>query len=237
MNELVQNSFLEEAPIVEVSARSGEGLDKLLEHLRQFGLQVPPREGGKVARLPIDRVFSMRGFGAVVTGTLIAGSISEGDELDRLPAGRRLRVRGVQVYGKGEKIAHAGQRTALNLGGVEISDLERGMVLATVGTLRTSQTIDALVEVLPRHRGHCGRVRACVFTQGPPKCWRACKYWKNQASCRPAQAGWYSSGLNLRLLPSTVIALLFVLTRLLKQSGEARCSTDPPSGIADAKRL
>lgn len=149
VEELVRGSFLENAPLVEVSALGGAGLGELREQLRAAALAVPPRAGDCLARLPIDRAFSMRGFGAVVTGTLIADKITEGGELDRLPAGGRVRVRGVQVHGRAVQSAEAGQRTALNLGGVEVSDLERGMVLAAPGRLRATQTIDAHLEMLP----------------------------------------------------------------------------------------
>src|SRR5437764_3583641 len=116
--------------------------------LHEVALQVPARSSEMVARVPVDRAFTMRGFGAVVTGTLVAGEISEGDEMELLPACERVRVRGVQVHGAGVRGARAGQRTAVNLGGVEASSVERGMVLAPVGRLRPTQVFDALVTVL-----------------------------------------------------------------------------------------
>ncbi|HEU4478688.1 MAG TPA: selenocysteine-specific translation elongation factor, partial [Pyrinomonadaceae bacterium] len=115
VTELVAGSFLEDAAIVAVSARTGAGLDQLRVALKQVSLAVPARGSGHLTRLPIDRVFAMKGFGAVVTGTLISGSISDGDELELLPAHRRVRARGVQVHGKQVERAHAGQRTAVNL--------------------------------------------------------------------------------------------------------------------------
>jgi selenocysteine-specific elongation factor len=99
-------------------------------------------------RLPIDRSFSIKGFGAVVTGTLASGEIAEGDELELLPGGRRLRVRGIQTYGKAVSSAHAGQRTAVNLGGGSHAEIERGMVLSKPGALAVTQVFDAEVEVL-----------------------------------------------------------------------------------------
>jgi selenocysteine-specific elongation factor len=146
--ELVAGSFLESAPIIAISSRTGEGIEELKGTLREIGLEVAPRSAEFVMRLPIDRSFTMRGFGAVVTGTLIAGEIAEGDELELLPPAARVRVRGVQVHGSQVKRAHAGQRTAINLSGVEAAAIERGMVLAPAGRLRPTQAIDARVRLL-----------------------------------------------------------------------------------------
>jgi selenocysteine-specific elongation factor len=146
--ELVKDSFLEAAPVVAVSARTRAGLEELKAALHQVASQAPARSAGTIARLPVDRAFTMRGFGAVVTGTLVAGEIKEGDELELLPAGGRVRVRGLQVHGTQVERAVAGQRTAVNLSGVEATQIERGMLLAPVGRLRPTQIIDAQVDVL-----------------------------------------------------------------------------------------
>ena len=155
--ELVAGSFLEDAPIITVSSRTGEGIDELKNMLREIGQQAPSRSSDFITRLPIDRAFTMRGFGAVVTGTLIAGEISEGEELELLPApsltvgflpGTRVRVRGVQVHGAAVARAFAGQRTAINLGGVEAAEIERGMTLTLPGRLRPTQIVDAQVQML-----------------------------------------------------------------------------------------
>jgi selenocysteine-specific elongation factor len=173
--ELVAGSFLENAPVLATSARTGEGIDDLRLALRDLAHRVPARPDQWLARLPIDRAFTVRGFGAVVTGTLVAGSIADGDELELLPAGRRVRVRGVQVHGRTVNWAQAGQRTALNLGGVEASMIERGMVLAPAGALQPTQIVDARVEALPdaprplrsraRVRVHLGTVEAMARLQ------------------------------------------------------------------------
>ena len=118
-------------------------MEELKVALRDSALAVPERSGDAVARLPVDRSFTMRGFGAVATGTLVAGEIREGEELELLPAGTRVRVRGLQVHGASVREAQAGQRTAVNLGGVETASVERGMVLAPVGRLRPTQILDA----------------------------------------------------------------------------------------------
>ncbi len=147
--ELVAGSFLENAPLVAVSSRTRAGLDELKTRLTEMGKTVPARSRDFTMRLPIDRSFSMKGFGSVVTGTLISGKITEGEELELLPAQVNVRVRGLQVHGKPVHQAHAGQRTAVNLAGIETSQIERGMVLAPAGRLRPTQVVDAWLDVLP----------------------------------------------------------------------------------------
>jgi selenocysteine-specific elongation factor len=165
IEELVAGSFLASSPVVVVSSRTGEGLEELKHVLREMALRAPARSSEAVARLPVDRSFTMRGFGAVATGTLVAGEIDEGEELDLLPSGVRARVRGIQVHGRATKRAEAGQRTAINLVGVEASEVERGMTLAPAGRLRATQVIDASIEVLanaPRPLRSRSRVRVHV---------------------------------------------------------------------------
>ena len=147
--ELVAGSFLDGAPIVPVSVRSRMGLDELRAALRQIAKVIPERSADFVTRLPIDRAFTMKGFGVVVTGTLVAGEIAAGDELELLPIGRRVRARGVQVHGALVSQAQSGQRTAVNLAGVEVSEIERGMTLAPIGRLLPTQIIDVELKVLP----------------------------------------------------------------------------------------
>lgn len=163
--ELTKGSFLEGAPMIAVSSRTGEGIEDLKNALRESALRVDPRSQDFIARLPIDRAFTMKGFGAVVTGTLIAGEIHEGDEMELLPTTTRVRVRGVQVHGSPVKAAAAGQRTAINLGGVEASLLARGMLLASPNRLRTTQVVDASVRLLanaPRALRSRQRVRVHI---------------------------------------------------------------------------
>src|SRR5689334_17563928 len=147
--ELTAGSFLENAPILAVSSRTGTGLDQLRALLNELGKSVPARSPDFVTRLPIDRAFSTRGFGAVVTGTLISGKIKEGDELELLPSHTNVRVRGLQVHNKSVPEAQAGQRTAVNLAGVDTAQIERGMVLAPPGRLRPTQVVDVWIDVLP----------------------------------------------------------------------------------------
>jgi len=146
---LITGSFLENAPLVSVSSRTGAGMDQLKSQLVELGRRVPPRSRDFTTRLPIDRAFSMKGFGAVVTGTLISGKITEGDELELLPLKVNVRVRGLQVHNKSVHEAHAGQRTAVNLAGIDTAQIERGMVLAPAGRLRPTQVVDAWIDVLP----------------------------------------------------------------------------------------
>lgn len=147
--ELVAGSFLEGAPIVAVSAKTGAGLDELKRLLVEIGNRIPVRSVDYITRLPIDRAFSMKGFGAVVTGTLISGKIAETAELELLPPMTKVRVRGVQVHGHAVAEAQAGQRTAVNLAGVETAEIERGMVLAPPARLRPTQIVDVWIDVLP----------------------------------------------------------------------------------------
>lgn len=160
--ELVAGSFLDGAPIVAVSAKTGAGLDELKVALQELSEQVPGRSTDSVSRLPVDRAFTIKGFGAVVTGTLVTGEISEGAELQLLPSLTRVRARGLQVHGKTVRKATAGQRTAVNLGGIDTAMIERGMVLAPIARLRATQIVDANLSVLsnaPRRLRSRTRVR------------------------------------------------------------------------------
>jgi len=151
VEDFVRGSFLDtaRAPIVAVSSLTGAGLDELKAELARVASEVQSKDSTAFARLPIDRVFTMKGFGTVVTGTLIGGTIGKEEELELFPGGRRIRVRGVQVHGGVAEIAVAGQRTALNLAGLSTEDLWRGMTLATAGTFRTTSRVDVLLTLLP----------------------------------------------------------------------------------------
>jgi len=173
--ELVETSFMKNAPVIAASAKTGAGVAELKNVLKNLAEKIPARKNETVVRLPIDRAFSVKGFGAVVTGTLISGEISETDELEVLPLERRVRVRGIQTHGKAAKSVHAGQRAAVNLGGVEHAEIERGMVLTEKNALRPTQIFDAEVEVLKdakkslksrqRVRVHIGTIEALARVQ------------------------------------------------------------------------
>jgi len=134
--------------IVAVSSLTGAGLEELKRALVASAGEVKARDSGALVRLPIDRVFTMKGFGTVVTGTLVAGTIRPEDELEVFPTGRQVRVRGVQVHGQATDAALAGQRTALNLAGASTEDLARGMTLASPETLRTTRVVDVKMRLL-----------------------------------------------------------------------------------------
>jgi selenocysteine-specific elongation factor len=165
VRELTEGSFLAEAPIIAVSARTGDGLDTLRRALADLAAQVTSHPRDRAARLPIDRAFSMSGFGTVVTGTLVAGRVRVEDELVLAPGDRRVRVRGVQVHGKKREEAVAGERTALNLGGVDVNDIERGQALTAPNALVVTRRVDAMVDLLASAKKlkHGARVR---FHQG-----------------------------------------------------------------------
>lgn len=161
--EFVAGSFLEGAPVLRVSSRAGAGVDELKKALTRLAAKVQERDNTAVARLPIDRVFTIKGFGTVITGTLIAGRIRAGDELELLPsAGRRTRARGLQVHGKSTAEAMAGERAAINLQGVDLDEVERGQTLAPAGRLRASSMLDVRLRLLksaPRSLRTRSRVR------------------------------------------------------------------------------
>ena len=150
--EFLRGSFLEEAPLVPVSAKTGAGLGELKKALTEAAASAGAKDSARYFRLPIDRAFAMKGFGSVVTGTLISGSVGSGDEVELFPRGERLRVRGVQSGGKSVERAMPGQRTAVNLAGIEHTALKRGMVLATPGKFRKTRRIDVRLELLPSAR-------------------------------------------------------------------------------------
>jgi selenocysteine-specific elongation factor len=148
VEEFVVGSFLADAPIVAVSSRTGEGIPELKKLLAAAAHVVKAKSGAGHLRLPIDRSFAMKGFGSVVTGTLISGSVSLEQEVEIAERGLRLRVRGVQVHGQSAPRAVAGQRTALNLAGVEATVLTRGMTIIEPGRLRTWHALDCEIELL-----------------------------------------------------------------------------------------
>jgi selenocysteine-specific elongation factor len=150
--EFLRGSFLEKAPLVPVSAKTGAGLGDLRKALSAAAANVPGKDGSRYFRLPIDRAFAIKGFGSVVTGTLISGSVRAGDEVELFPSGERLRVRGVESGGKSVERATPGQRTAVNLAGIEHTALKRGMVLATPGKFRRTRRVDVRLQLLASAR-------------------------------------------------------------------------------------
>ncbi len=150
VEDFLRGSFLDPAnsPIVAVSSLTGAGLEELKRALVEVAAEVPAKDSAAMVRLPIDRVFSMKGFGTVVTGTLVSGTIRKDEELQVFPSGKRVRVRGVQVHGQAAEQAIAGQRTALNLAGVTREELARGMMLAPPSTLHSTVRADVSLTLL-----------------------------------------------------------------------------------------
>ncbi len=146
---LVRGTFLEGAPVVAVSAKTGAGLDELRATLARLAAAAPARGTDQLPRLPIDRVFTIKGFGTVVTGTLAAGALAVDDRVEVFPRGLQAKVRGLQAHGHAVERAVAGQRTAVNLQGLERAAVERGDVIGHAGTLSAATLVDVTLELLP----------------------------------------------------------------------------------------
>jgi selenocysteine-specific elongation factor len=138
----VAGTFLEEAPIIPVSSTTGQGLPQLIAALDTLGSEIPDHPPSGLFRLPVDRVFTMKGFGTVITGSLVSGSINEGDTIMVYPSGITSKVRGIQVHNQSVNQAESGMRTAINFQGLDKTAVNRGDVLAFPGTLKSSYMID-----------------------------------------------------------------------------------------------
>ena len=148
ISQRVKGSFLEGKPIVTVSAYTGQGIPELKEMLRELVQKAEEKSLRIPFRLPIDRIFSVEGFGTVVTGTLIEGAIREGDPAELVPSGAATRIRNLQVHGKNVDTAYAGQRVALNLAGLKKNDIQRGDAVAKPGSVRISRMLDVRLQNL-----------------------------------------------------------------------------------------
>ncbi len=160
--EFLKGTFLDGAPIVSVSSVTGEGMELLRTTLIQLYEEVEPRNPEGPFRLPVDRVFTIRGFGTVVTGTSTSGSLRIGDPVTIYPSGLKSKVRGLQVHGMEVREVLPGQRTAVNLQGMERALIERGDVVATPGTLAATHMVDVQMELLassPRPLKHRAKIR------------------------------------------------------------------------------
>lgn len=165
--EFLKGTFLEGKPIVPVSAKTGQGLDELKRVLQGLVARVPPKQLEGKFRLPVDRVFTIRGFGTVVTGTLFSGTIRVEDRIEIYPKGIEAKIRGLQVHNASVPEAVAGQRTAINLQGIDKVELERGDVLGHPGEFAPTFMLDAVLQHLsdaPRPLRHRARVRLHVGT-------------------------------------------------------------------------
>ena len=146
--KFVEGTFLEDAAIISVSAKTGDNIDLLKEKIGELASNVELKSESGIFRLPVDRIFTLKGFGTVVTGTAISGSIAVEANVEILPKGIKTKVRGLQSHGKEIKKARAGQRVAINLQGVSKEEIERGDVIAIPDKLRTAYSIDAAIEIL-----------------------------------------------------------------------------------------
>ncbi len=168
VREVVKGTFLEKSPLVPVSSRTGENLPLLVQELGKLAAEVQPKSSNGILRLPIDRVFTMKGFGTVITGTLLSGTISTEQEVEILPKGTKTKVRGIQSHNQAAQRAVAGQRTAVNLQGIEKDQLSRGDTIVNPGFFKPTKTLDAKLDLLkqaPRGLKTGSRVRFYNGTQ------------------------------------------------------------------------
>jgi len=201
VEDFLRGSFLDtpKAPMVAVSSLTGAGIEDLKRTLVKVAAEIPARDSTSLARLPIDRVFSMKGFGTVITGTLISGSVRKEDELEVFPQAQRVRVRGVQVHGQAADQAMAGQRTALNLSGVTTEQLSRGMTLAASGVFRTTAALDVELSLLPSAKALKERARIHFHAYTSETIARVVLYGKQQLA--PGETAF----AQLRLAHSTLL--------------------------------
>ena len=148
IREYLSETFLAHSPVVEVSSVTGQGVQELAQTLDRLAQGIPEKEDGHIFRIPVDRVFTMKGFGTVITGTSVSGRIKVGDDITVYPQGIHSKIRGLQVHGKDLKEASAGLRTAINLQGVERAMIRRGDIIATKDSLKPTYMVDAHLELL-----------------------------------------------------------------------------------------
>jgi len=146
--EHVQGTFLQSAPVIRTSAVSGEGIDELSERITELSARLPRRIDRGIPRLPVDRAFSVKGFGTVVTGSVTSGEFHQGDTVELLPSRREVKVRGIQTHGQDTKSVGISERAALNIANIEVDAIERGDQLTSPGNLHVSDEIYATVDYL-----------------------------------------------------------------------------------------
>jgi selenocysteine-specific elongation factor len=196
--EVVEGTVLDGAPIVPVSATTGRGLDRLLETLDQVLAEIPPRDDRGRPRLPVDRVFTVAGFGTVVTGTLSDGNLRVGQEVAILPAGLKARIRGLQTHKHKIDVAVPGSRVAINLTGVNRDELSRGDVITVPGWLEPTRLVDVRLDYLsdaPRELRHNQEVE---FFSGAAEV-RAHARLLGTRSLAPGHSGWVQLRLDERV--------------------------------------
>ncbi|MGZ4173732.1 MAG: selenocysteine-specific translation elongation factor [Solirubrobacteraceae bacterium] len=249
---LAASELLPAAEAIPVCALSGAGLEELREAIDVVAARVSSRaELGGPVRLHVDRVFTVRGAGTVVTGTLWAGTVTKGDELVLLPAGRRTRVRAIQVHDRALGAAAAGQRVALNLVGVAVSEVERGAVLAAPDSgLRPTYVIDAALELGEDPPEHGDRVQVHHGTRDTPArlAWLGGRYWQLRLE-QPLMAAVGDRVVVRRIAPPDTLGGGTVLDPHARKHGPSRDALarlkrleegepepDPPTSIKGAKQ-
>ena len=189
VDEFVAGSFLANAPMIAVSSITGEGIPELRQAIGSAVRRVQQKKASGWLRLPLDRSFTMKGFGTVVTGTLISGTLTPEQEVEIYPLGRRLRVRGLQVYGAPAARAQAGQRTAVNLAGIEPGEIHRGMVLSEPGRFAPVRILDCRLDLLasakPLKNG-----APVHFHVGAAEIEAQVRYLDHRAELKPGDSTW-----------------------------------------------
>lgn len=234
VEEFLRGSFLAHPnPMVPVSSLTGAGLDELKRALVRVAAETPARDSSALARLPIDRVFTMKGFGTVVTGTLVSGTIRKDDDLEVFPGGRSVRVRGVQVHGKLAEQTVAGQRTALNLVGATTDELARGMMLAPPTMLRATLRVDVELSLLPSAKPLRDRARVHFHSYTSETIATVVLYGKKQA--RPGETAVAQLRLSepMLLLPGDRF-ILQQFSPVVTIGGGAVVENTPPPRVKDA---
>lgn len=220
-------------PMVDVSSLTGAGIDDLKRELVKVAGEVPAKNSNAIARLPIDRVFTMKGFGTVVTGTLVSGTIHKEDEFEVFPTPKRVRVRGVQVHGKSAERAVAGQRTALNLAGATTEELARGMMLAPASTFHATSRVDVELSLLASAKPLKDRARVHFHSYTSETIATVVLYGKKQAA--PGET--YFAQLRLSepalLLPGDRF-IIRQFSPVITSGGGVVVENTPPRKVKDA---
>jgi selenocysteine-specific elongation factor len=235
VEDFLRGTFLDpsHAGIVPVSSLTGAGMDDLKRALVRVTAEVPARDSTSLARLPVDRVFSMKGFGTVVTGTLISGAINKEAELELFPKGKRVRVRGIQVHGTSSEQALAGQRTALNLAGVTTEELARGMTLAPPLTFNATARVDVQLSLLTSAKPLKDRARVHFHSYTSETIATVVLYGKKQVA--PGETAF----AQLRLCESTLLLpedrfIIRKFSPVITIGGGVVVENAPPPKIKDA---
>lgn len=146
--ENVAGTFLEDSPIIRVSSKNKEGIDQVTELLQDYSKDIEERTSGEEPRLPVDRSFIISGFGTVVTGTLLSGSLKIGDEIQIYPGDTKGRIRTIQVHDEDADIAYAGQRVAINIAGIKKEDVDKGNIIAPIDSMKETMMLDVKIKLL-----------------------------------------------------------------------------------------